>query len=135
MSYNHATPSEASIPATIGGRDVAWTDSARNLASKESRADLISRPYDDAAPNEPSDGDYPRGAKLIIILSALCLAVFLVALDNTIVSTAIPAITDEFKSITDIGWYGSAYLLTSTAMQPTYGRIYTIFSVRSYFFI
>ena len=57
-------------------------------------------------------------------------AVFLVALDQTIISTAIPKITDDFNSITDIGWYGSAYLLTATAFQPTYGKIYTIFSIK-----
>ena len=73
--------------------------------------------------------EYPHGIKLGIILAALCLSVFLVALDQTIISTAIPKITDQFKSIQDIGWYGSAYLLTTTAMQPTFGRIYTVFSV------
>lgn len=50
------------------------------------------------------DMQYPHGLKLWIILGALCLAVFLVALDQTIISTAIPKITDRFKSIQDIGW-------------------------------
>ncbi|PVH89679.1 MFS general substrate transporter [Cadophora sp. DSE1049] len=76
------------------------------------------------------DMQYPHGLKLWIILSALCLAVFLVALDQTIISTAIPKITDRFKSIQDIGWYGSSYLLTATALQPTFGRIYTIFDIK-----
>lgn len=83
------------------------------------------------SPNE-LDGEeavYPHGLKLVVILAALCLAVFLVALDQTIIATAIPKITDQFNSIQDIGWYGSAYLLTTTALQPTFGRIYTIFSV------
>ncbi|KAK0125395.1 hypothetical protein ONS95_000587 [Cadophora gregata] len=76
------------------------------------------------------DLQYPHGLKLWIILGALCLAVFLVALDQTIISTAIPKITDRFKSIQDIGWYGSSYLLTATALQPTFGRIYTIFDIK-----
>jgi hypothetical protein len=42
---------------------------------------------------------------------------------------AIPRITDHFNSIGDIGWYGSAYFLTSTALQPTFGRVYKVFSV------
>ncbi len=50
------------------------------------------------------DMNYPHGMKLFIILGALCLAVFLVALDQTIISTAIPKITDHFNSIQDIGW-------------------------------
>ena len=73
---------------------------------------------------------YPHGLKLIAIIGSLMAAVFLVALDQTIISTAIPKITDDFNSITDIGWYGSAYLLTATAFQPTYGKIYTIFSIK-----
>ncbi|RDW94431.1 hypothetical protein BP5796_00194 [Coleophoma crateriformis] len=77
--------------------------------------------------------EYPHGFKLAVILSALCLAVFLVALDQTIISTAIPTITDRFHSIQDIGWYGSSYLLTTTALQPTFGRIYTIFSIKHTF--
>ncbi|ESZ94686.1 hypothetical protein SBOR_4937 [Sclerotinia borealis F-4128] len=84
------------------------------------------------SPNE-LDGEeavYPHGLKLAVILAALCLAVFLVALDQTIIATAIPKITDQFNSIQDIGWYGSAYLLTTTALQPTFGRIYTIFSIK-----
>jgi len=83
-----------------------------------------------AAGSSDEDMDYPHGLKLVIILAALCLAIFLVALDNTIISTAIPKITDHFHSIKDIGWYGSSYLLTATAMQPTFGRIYSIFSVK-----
>lgn len=80
------------------------------------------------------DIEYPHGLKLWLILAALCLAVFLVALDQTIISTAIPKITDHFRSVKDIGWYGSAYLLTATALQPTFGKIYTIFSVSEFLF-
>jgi hypothetical protein len=50
---------------------------------------------------------YPSGVKLIMIIIALCLAVFLFALDQTIIATAIPRITDHFHSVQDIGWYGS----------------------------
>jgi hypothetical protein len=45
-----------------------------------------------------------QGWQLLAIVAALCLAVFLVALDQTIVSTAIPRITDHFHSVDDIGW-------------------------------
>ncbi|EPS40160.1 hypothetical protein H072_6032 [Dactylellina haptotyla CBS 200.50] len=76
---------------------------------------------------------YPTGPKVILIILGLMLAVFLVALDQTIIATAIPKITDRFKSIADIGWYGSAYFLTSTALQPTFGRIYKIFSIKGTF--
>jgi hypothetical protein len=83
----------------------------------------------DPASLDGEEASYPHGLKLYVILAALCLSVFLVALDQTIIATAIPKITDQFNSIQDIGWYGSAYLLTTTTLQPTFGRIYTIFSV------
>lgn len=49
--------------------------------------------------------EYPTGAKLGIIIASLCLSVFLMALDNTIIATAIPKITDHFKALNDVGWF------------------------------
>lgn len=55
----------------------------------------------------PDGSDYPNGLKLGLITLALCLGVFLMALDNSIIATAIPHITDQFNSLDDVGWYGS----------------------------
>ena len=52
------------------------------------------------------------------------------ALDNTIIATAIPRITDQFNSIGDVGWYGSAYLLTTCAFQLFFGKLYTFYSIK-----
>ena len=52
------------------------------------------------------------------------------ALDNTIISTAIPRITDEFRAIDDVGWYGSAYLLTTCAFQLFFGKLYTFLPIK-----
>lgn len=41
-----------------------------------------------------------------------------------------PRITNDFQSLTDVGWYGSAYLLCATALQPTYGKMYQNFSLK-----
>ncbi len=68
------------------------------------------------------EAEYPSGLKLGLITLALCLSVFLVALDNTIIATAIPKITDHFNSLGDVGWYGSAYLLTTCALQLFFGK-------------
>ncbi|KAK3990910.1 putative efflux system protein [Cladorrhinum sp. PSN332] len=77
------------------------------------------------------DGEeYPAGMKLALIVLALCLSVFVMALDNSIISTAIPKITDQFQSLPDVGWYGSAYLLTTAALQLLFGRFYTFFSIK-----
>ncbi|KAJ7618498.1 DHA14-like major facilitator [Roridomyces roridus] len=74
--------------------------------------------------------DYPHGFKLFLMCLALCLAVFLVALDNTILATAIPKITDHFNSLDDVGWYGSSYLLTTAAFQLLFGRLYSFLSIK-----
>lgn len=86
------------------------------------------QPADEAVPSSP-EIEYPSTWKVAVIVAALFLAVFLVALDQTIIGTAIPRITDQFQSVGDVGWYGSAYFLTSTALQPTWGRIYKVFDV------
>ncbi|KAI1451256.1 MFS general substrate transporter [Annulohypoxylon moriforme] len=79
---------------------------------------------------DEDDNEYPVGLKLYLVILSLCLAVFLVALDQTIIAPALGAITGEYGSVKDIGWYGSSYLLTSTALQPLYGKIYRIFDIK-----
>ncbi|KAK0673349.1 major facilitator superfamily domain-containing protein [Cercophora samala] len=81
--------------------------------------------------SEPvGEARYVSGFPLVCLMVGLMFAVFLISIDRTIISTAIPNITEEFKSTPDIGWYGSAYMLTACAFQPMFGRIYTIFSVK-----
>ena len=53
--------------------------------------------------------------------------------DKLIISTAIPKITDEFHSANDIGWYGTAYLLTNCAFLLVFGKLYTFLNVKATF--
>jgi MFS family permease len=53
-----------------------------------------------------------------------------VALDTTVVNTTIPAITTQFHGLDDLAWYGSAYLLALTALQPTFGKLYKVFYMK-----
>lgn len=46
-------------------------------------------------------------------------------------ATATPAITDEFHSISDVAWYGTAYLLTSSVFLLAYGKAYALFHIKS----
>ena len=48
--------------------------------------------------------NYPTGLKLTFILMSIYLSVLLVALDRTIIATALPQITDKFQSFGDVGW-------------------------------
>ncbi|EEA20523.1 conserved hypothetical protein [Talaromyces marneffei ATCC 18224] len=80
--------------------------------------------------NGEDESQYPSGLNVLILTIGLCLGMLVVALDNTVIATAIPRITTEFHSLGDTGWYGSAYLLTNCALQPTFGKVYTVFNVK-----
>lgn len=82
---------------------------------------------------EEDETIYPSALPLTLTVIGICLSVFLISLDRNIITTAIPRITEQFHSYEDIGWYGSAYLLTASAFQPLYGRIYTTFSIKPSF--
>lgn len=70
------------------------------------------------------------GLQRALIILPVTLVYFLVMLDTSIISTAIPQITDEFNSLLDVGWYGSAYQLASSAFVPLAGKIYTFFPIK-----
>lgn len=79
-----------------------------------------------------ADSDqYPTGIRLILIVFCLTLGSLLVAVDTTIISVAIPRISADFKALNDVGWYGSAYLATLTAFQPTMGNVYKVFDPKT----
>ncbi|PIG69201.1 MFS toxin efflux pump [Aspergillus arachidicola] len=80
--------------------------------------------------NEESTTEYPSSWKLTMIMISLCLAVFCLALDTTIMATAIPKIADQFNSLNDVGWYGSAYLLTTSALTLSFGKLYSFYSIK-----
>lgn len=71
-----------------------------------------------------------KGISRYLLAFGLVCSVFCTLMDVTIIATAIPRITDEFHSIDNVGWYGSAYELSITAFQPTYGKLYTYFNLK-----
>ena len=77
--------------------------------------------------------DYPGKAALGVITVALVMSILLVALDLTIIATAIPSITDDFHSLQDIGWYGSAFFLTIASFQTMWGKAYKYFPLKPAF--
>ncbi|KAK5948980.1 hypothetical protein OHC33_010066 [Knufia fluminis] len=70
------------------------------------------------------------GLKLATVVAALMLTILCVALDNTIIATATPKITDTFGTIDDISWYGTAYFLFTCAFQLVYSKFYIFFDVK-----
>lgn len=79
--------------------------------------------------------DYPGPLKLAFTTVALAFCIFIVALDLTIVSTAIPRITDEFHSLAQVGWYGSGFFLTFGSFQSTWGKVYKYFPLKTSFLV
>jgi EmrB/QacA subfamily drug resistance transporter len=64
----------------------------------------------------------PRGGLLIIYI-ALMLAILLAALDQTIVSTALPTIVGDLGGLSHLSWVVTAYLLATTASTPLWGKL------------
>jgi hypothetical protein len=79
--------------------------------------------------------EYPGPLRLSLTVLALAFSIFLVALDRTIVATAIPRITDDFHSLNQVGWYGSAFFLTVASFQSTWGKVYKYFPLKAGFLV
>jgi EmrB/QacA subfamily drug resistance transporter len=65
------------------------------------------------------------------ILMSLLVTMFLAALDQTIVATALPTIGRQFQDVSNLSWVITAYLLASTAVAPVFGTLSDIYGRRS----
>ncbi|KAK3069998.1 hypothetical protein LTR53_011216 [Teratosphaeriaceae sp. CCFEE 6253] len=108
------------VPATEAAPRPASTE----LQSFDAVVDEAISPSDDAATQ------YPTGAKFFFIMLSLALILVLEGLDESIVATAVPSITDHFHTVADVGWYSAAYRLPLCAFQFFFGKLYKIFSVK-----
>jgi EmrB/QacA subfamily drug resistance transporter len=68
--------------------------------------------------------------EILIIMSSLMTGMLLAALDQTIVSTALKSIVEDFNGLNHYSWVVTAYLLTSTASTPLYGKISDLYGRR-----
>ncbi|EIT75068.1 major facilitator superfamily domain-containing protein [Aspergillus flavus] len=82
-----------------------------------------------AVPEKHEPG-WLEGVPLVMAVSGTTLVVFLMLLDISIVSTAIPQITNQFHSLDDVAWYGSAYTIASASLQPLTGKFYNYFQLK-----
>jgi EmrB/QacA subfamily drug resistance transporter len=73
--------------------------------------------------NVPARGAALHGRALATVFGALMLGMFLAALDQTIVSTALPTIVGDLGGIDHLSWVVTSYLLASTASTPLYGKL------------
>lgn len=73
---------------------------------------------------------YPTGLQTAFIFIPLIMTTFLCAIDATILATAVPTITVQFNSLSDVSWYNSVFLLTACAFTLPYGRMYALTSTK-----
>ncbi|KAF9959172.1 hypothetical protein BGZ72_010207 [Mortierella alpina] len=95
------------------------TDTGTGATDTVSRPELVIDPRDE----DPTFGPKTplTTARRILVFLGISVTVFLSALDQTIVTTTLPAIAKEFSDFADISWVGTAYLISTTAIQPLYG--------------
>ncbi|KAL2869744.1 MDR family MFS transporter [Aspergillus lucknowensis] len=119
------------------GKELAEADSTRAGSSHPpiSDSDATDVGNDKGETNAPPEDEYPQGLRLAILATSLMTGVFLVSLDNTILGTAIPRITDEFQDLTQVSWYGAAYFMTFGGFQSTWGKLYRFFPLKFWFLI
>jgi hypothetical protein len=73
---------------------------------------------------------YVTGLRLFMVVASVSLITFLLLLDQSILSTAIPHITSQFHSLPDVGWYSGAYQLAASVVRTPFRFLLTDFQVR-----
>lgn len=116
--------------ATHGAMPAHSSTPGHDNTTGDSTPDPEGPPPDHGPGGDPEKTFQPKSLRFWLVMLSNFVAIFLVALDRTILSTAIPRITDEFRSLGDIGWYGSAYMLTSAASQLIFGRVYKFYDTK-----
>jgi MFS family permease len=75
----------------------------------------------ESPPAHPAE-EVPR-RRVLIVIAALMLTMLLAALDQTIVSTALPTIVGELGGLNHLSWVVTSYLLAITVVTPLYGKL------------
>ena len=84
-------------------------------------------------PQIPDAQGYLSHRQILIVMGGLMAGMFLAALDQSIVGTALPRITSELGGLDKLSWVVTAYLLTQTASTPLWGKISDLYGRRPIF--
>ena len=93
----------------------------------------MAKSQDKSAPKTGESSGPLTHKEIMIVLSGLMTGMLLAALDQTIVSTALKNIVEDFNGLNHYTWVVTAYLLTSTASTPLYGKISDLYGRRPVF--
>ena len=114
--------------STESGVSGSKSGETRKLTGK---APLEAQVHEESKTTPNSIDDYLQSWRLATVILSLCLGTFLVSLDTNVIVVAVPKVTSDFNSLGDLAWYGSAYLLSITACQTTWGKLYKYFDTKS----
>ena len=76
----------------------------------------------EAVQPDPTEGQSTRGL-FMRVFPSICLPMFLAAVDQTIVATALPAIAGTLGEVERVSWIVVSYLMATTIAAPVYGRL------------
>ncbi|KAI1612823.1 putative efflux pump antibiotic resistance protein [Exophiala viscosa] len=126
---------EETVSLTSSTQNTIDANKAHASSGDGDTAVALSSEEKEKADHALADDQYPHGLKLVLLAGASLVAVFMIALDQTIVGTAIPKITDEFHSLSDVSWYAAAYFMTFGAAQTSAGKIYKYYNLKWSFLV
>jgi EmrB/QacA subfamily drug resistance transporter len=81
----------------------------------------------------PDSNGYLSHRQILVVMGGLMTGMFLAALDQSIVSTALPRITSELGGLDKLSWVVTAYMLAATASTPLWGKISDLYGRRLLF--
>jgi EmrB/QacA subfamily drug resistance transporter len=93
----------------------------------------MTTPAQQPASTAPSESGEYTHAQILTIITGLMMGMFLGALDQTIVSTAIRTIADDLQGLSVQAWVTTAYLITSTIATPIYGKLGDLYGRKKLF--
>ncbi|CUM68252.1 uncharacterized protein PRCAT00005973001 [Priceomyces carsonii] len=77
----------------------------------------------DAGDGTKATDQHIHGIKLVLTLTSSIFSLFIVALDQTIVSTLLKEVGDEFKEFLKVNWLNTGFMLPMATLAPSYGKV------------
>jgi MFS family permease len=71
----------------------------------------------------------------MVVMGALMLSMLLAALDQTIVSTALPQIASDLHGLSKLSWVATSYLITSAIVTPIFGKLGDLYGRKKLFLL
>lgn len=114
------TLTEAPMPVPVGVSIDHSGESDPNAVVPGQPADQLELDEDpslESARATEDESKYPTGTKLWLIIISIALVLIVATMDSSIVAVAVPAMTDEWHTTADVGWYMAAFRLCTCSFQ------------------